>query len=144
MPPPMRFWELMSAFREWPDVLHEVFASEPWRRDYLALHERFNELVDRQDRAVLDAPVPLALSRQVAARCPHRFAYDSVSRVLQPWPGVPSGARLVEMTALEVHDRFGGSVIEEVFEKASARVVEWESYSKLAFDNKTKRPDGDK
>jgi hypothetical protein len=26
------------------------------------------------------------------------------------------------MTALEVHDRFGGSVIEEVFEKGSARV----------------------
>jgi hypothetical protein len=24
---PMRFWELMSAFRNWPDLLREVVAS---------------------------------------------------------------------------------------------------------------------
>jgi hypothetical protein len=119
---PMRFWELMSAFRDWPDVLHAVLVSEPWQRDYLGLHARFNDLVGQQDRGVLDAPVPLALSREVAARCPQRFAYDPESRQLGlSVPGAPDAAGPVEMTALEVHDQFGGSVIEEVFEKGRAR-----------------------
>jgi hypothetical protein len=123
MPDPMRFWELMSAFRNWPDVLREVLATEPWRRDYLGLHARYNELVARQDRDVLDALVPLGLSREVAARCPQRFAYDPASRQLRcAGPGEPGALSSVEMTALEVHDRFGGSVIEEVFEKGSARI----------------------
>src|SRR5262249_44721774 len=100
MPEPMRFWELVSAFRDWPDLLREVIAAEPWRRDYFGLHARYDELVERQDRDVLDAPVPLALSRAVAARCPQRFAYDPASRQLQcAWPGAPGAARLVEMTA---------------------------------------------
>ena len=123
MPQPMRFWELMSAFRDWPDLLREVLASEPWRGDYLGLHARYSELVARQDRGVLDAPVPLGLSREAAARCPQRFAYDPVSRQLRlAGPGASGAAGPVELTALEVHDRFGGSVIEEVFEKSCTRI----------------------
>jgi hypothetical protein len=123
MSPPMRFWELVSAFRDWPDVLRDVLATDPWRRDYLALYERFNELVERQDRDILDAPVPLDLSREVSARCPQRFIFDPASRALRcTGPGEPSVADLVTMTALQIHDRFGGSVIEEVFEKGSARI----------------------
>jgi len=123
MPEPMQFWELVSAFRGWPDLLREVLASEPWRRDYFALHERYNQLVERQDRDVLDAPVPLELSREVATRCPQRFAFDPASRLLRcAWPDAPAAAHLVELSASEVHDRFGGSVIEEVFEKGSARI----------------------
>jgi hypothetical protein len=123
MLPPMRFWELVSAFRDWPDVLRDVFATEPWRRHYLPLYEQYNELVNRQDRDVLDAPVPLALSREVSARCPQRFIFDPASRVLRcARPGEPSAASRVVMTALQVHDGFGGSVIEEVFEKGSARI----------------------
>jgi hypothetical protein len=123
MPEPMRFWELVSAFRNWPDVVHEVLATEPWRRVYLGLLARYNELVDRQDRDVLDAPVPFGLSREVAARCPQRFAYDAASRQLRcAGAGEPGAAGPVEMSALEVHERFGGSVIEEVFEKGSARI----------------------
>jgi hypothetical protein len=98
-------------------------ASEPWRGDYLGLHARYNELVGQQDRGVLDAPVPLGLSREVAARCPQRFAYDPASRQLRlAGPGAPGAAGPVEMSALEVHDQFGGSAIEEVFEKGCARI----------------------
>jgi hypothetical protein len=119
----MRFWELMSAFRDWPDLLRAVLASEPWRRDYLDLHARFHQLVGRQDRCMLDAPIPLALSREVASRCPQRFVYDPASRQLcLAEPSSPGAAGPVEMTALEVHDRFGGSVIEEVFEKGCAHI----------------------
>ena len=123
MPQQMRFWELTSAFREWPTMLREVLASPRWRDPYLSQYERLDELVNRQERGTLDALVPLELSREVAAKCPAQFIFDPTSLyVRQPLDGETVAPRFVVMSAVEVHDRFGGSTLEEVHEKGVAAV----------------------
>src|SRR4051794_22211748 len=120
MPQQMKFWELTSAFRGWPEMVRQVLALPRWRDPYLRQYEHLNRLIDQQDRGVLDAPIPLELSREVAARCPTRFVFDPASRyVRQRLTESPLPAGLVQMSAVEVHDQFGGSLIEEVFEKGS-------------------------
>ncbi|MAG55613.1 MAG: hypothetical protein CMJ83_04910 [Planctomycetes bacterium] len=120
-PPAMLFWELISAFGSEETIVREVVSEARWREPYLAWVDNFAELVDTQDRAVLDAPVPLALSRSVADRSSLHYVYDWFSRHLRcvetKRAYVVKGTAL---TAVEVHDRFGGSVIEEAHEKGAA------------------------
>jgi hypothetical protein len=117
----MRFGELVWVFRDCggcADVLRQVFGSGQWQRDYLALYEKYPNL-DGSDMNML---VPVELTREVAARCPLRLAFFPTSGYLVE--GLPPfycpGGYYVTMTAVEVHDRFGGSVLEEVFVKGCA------------------------
>ena len=119
----MKFWEVLSAFRDRQDVLQEVFSRDEWRDVYLESYTNWDELVRNQDRTILDAPVPVELSREIASRFDERFVFDPHTRILQSstHPVVDSLDGL-EMSALEVHDRFGGSVIEEVLEYGSLHI----------------------
>jgi len=122
-PRPMLFWQFVSAFRTPEDLLPKVLESEPWRGMYLSLYTRFSELVAKQDRSVLDAPVPFELSRAAARMWDARFVLDPATRSLrlaETTPVPTTGWR--EMSALEVHDAFGGAAIEEVLEYGSAKV----------------------
>ena len=120
----MKFWELTAVFGDWPEMLREVLASDRWRDPYLAQYEQNDRLVGEQDRAVLDAIVPLELSRELAVKCPTRFIFDpAFGCVRQPWTDGPLPAGSVGLSAVEVHDRFGGSTLEEVREKGVARVT---------------------
>lgn len=125
MPRPMKFWEVISAFRDMRDVLAKVFGSEKWRDEYLETYRTCDELVRHQDRQVLDALVPVELTREIAACCRTRFWFYPEKRLLREavTDRLPD-ARRIDLTALEVHDRFGGSAIEEVPEYGSARVRE--------------------
>jgi hypothetical protein len=123
MPPQMKFWELTSAFRESPAALRQVLGSPRWREPYSIWYEQLDDLIDRQVRDVLDALVPLELSRAVAAKDPTRFLFDPASRhVRRPRAGEAAPPGAVEMSAVDVHDRFGGSVLEEVHERGVAEV----------------------
>ena len=117
---PMKFWEVVSGFgRRRPDILEEVFNSERWRKDYLGTYLNFDNLVARQERKILDAPVPIELSREVAAR--YDMTYELIGNVLRE---CRSASNAEVLTALEVHDRFGGAVIEEIQEFGSCYVAE--------------------
>lgn len=116
----MKFWELTSAFREWEAILREVLAGPRWREPYLRQYDQLDTLCDRQDRSVLDALVPIELSREVALKCPERFAFNPGNRHLylaREDGYVPPGFRA--MSAVEVHDEYGGYAIEEVREYGS-------------------------
>jgi len=125
-PPPMKFWEAVSAFREFPDVLAEVFGSDKWRTVYGETFSRWEELVNAQDRAALDEYLPLELTREIAKRCQGlTFGYSAETGHLWRMPAVfAQGLQTMMLSALDVHDRFGGSVIEEVLERGSARVMD--------------------
>ncbi|HET9314071.1 MAG TPA: hypothetical protein VFQ51_00720 [Vicinamibacteria bacterium] len=114
----MKLWELVSAFREHGAIVRDVLAGERWRDPYLGRFDRFDSLVQSQDRGTLDEVLPVELTREVAARIPDRYVYDA-ERVLRK---ATSDARGEVLTTLEVHDRFGGSLIEEVLEYGSARM----------------------
>jgi len=116
---PMKFREVVSAFRDREDILEEIFSSTKWQGDYWQIYKNYQRL----GREVLDAPVPIELSRAIAARYPVQFFFYPEKNLLREATidHFPNDQR-VKITALEVHDRFGGSIIEEVFEKGSARV----------------------
>ena len=122
MPPPMKFWELVSAFRSEEDLLVSIFSTARWREPYLQYWLSSNQLVSEQRRDILDALVPVDLSREVAARSRLRFFYHPTDRILRSRPTQPG--QHSSMTALEIHDRFGGSIIEEVLEYGSATVTD--------------------
>ena len=84
----------------------------------------FDELVREQRRDVMDMLLPLQLTREIAANChKKRFWYDPTRQALRVADeGFLIPGKYIEMTALEVHDRFGGSMIEEVCEYGSVQV----------------------
>ena len=53
MPREMKFWELTSAFREWPEMLRGMLALPRWRDPYLRQYEQLGRRIDQQDRGVL-------------------------------------------------------------------------------------------
>jgi hypothetical protein len=125
-PPAMKLWEAVSAFREFPHVLAEVFASDTWRARYQERFSRFDELVHVQDRSALDYYLPLELTRDIARRCQGlTFSYSPESgRLHRRTPDPAEDPNAITLSALDVHDRFGGSIIEEVLEYGSAKVTD--------------------
>jgi hypothetical protein len=122
---PTKFWELVSSFREEPWAVLEVVSRPEWREPYRRWLGAYNQLIDRQDRDMLDAPVPEALSREVARLCSRRFAYSPrLGVVRESWPeGGRDPGPLEDLSALEIHDRFGGWVIQEIGEYGSTTVA---------------------
>ena len=118
----MQLWEVISSFRDDPEGLATVMGSTRWRDPYLSYLHQFDELVTTSRRDVLDSTVPFELSRELAARCKRLFYYSPETGNLRGDHHSYS-PRDIQMTALEIHDRFGGSVIEEVAEKGSARTA---------------------
>jgi hypothetical protein len=131
---PMKFWEVVSAFRDEREILEAVFSSDKWRNDYLTTYLAFDKIVDRQDRQILDAPVPVELTREIAAQYPatydlyptlkHPLSQEPVSLLRSHTSEKAFEEENYELTALEVHDRFGGYAIEEVAEYGSCYVAE--------------------
>ncbi|HEV7240290.1 MAG TPA: hypothetical protein VGQ36_13710 [Thermoanaerobaculia bacterium] len=119
----MKFWELLSAFRSEGRNLESVLSHPRWSDPYAKWLQEGARLVSEQRRDVLDSPVPTELSRAVAAKSAMTFRLfrDGYLRGSHS-----NGVPVEELTALEVHDRFGGSAIEEVLEKGSLRVRELE------------------
>ena len=129
---PMKLWEVDSAFgRSQPDALRAVLCSEPWRDQYGDAFSNFSNAVASQDRALLDQEVPLALTRELARRSSASFyllrsaQWGDVLLLRSAGAGSASvdDSRFTEVSAIEVHDSFGGAVIEEVQEHGSAWVT---------------------
>jgi hypothetical protein len=121
---PMKFWETMSAFRGDEKALREIFENERWWTPYFQMYSNFNALLEKQRRDVLDILLPIELTREIAARYNKEIFHFYPEKLLLRCAGVndPPDKDCIEMTALEVHDRFGGSFIEEVFEYGSAHI----------------------
>ena len=114
----MKFWELVSVAGDDFDLLRRI-ASE---RDEWTVLRRwigdFNALVNRQDRGILDAQVPEAYAAAVL-RSVRGHCYLSTDGQLRSWRFHRGDGK---MSYLEVFERFGGSVLEEVLEKGSLQV----------------------
>lgn len=108
----MKLWELVSAFREDAAFVREVLQSERWYVPYGRAWELYIQGPKRP--AELDEEVPTELSREVAAASRMLFSVDADGTIRR----ARTGRHL--LTALEIHDRYGGSVIEEVSEKGCA------------------------
>jgi membrane protease YdiL (CAAX protease family) len=126
---PMKVWEAVSAFdRTSPGLTFSVVSREPWCGEYLPLFTPLGTPI--HEREILDRFLPVALTRETAA-------LSKISLCLESNPewgnkyllgasrgGSGLGSRVDEISAVDVHDRFGGAVIEEVLEKGSAWVTD--------------------
>lgn len=119
----MKFWEVRSAFREFEDVLVETFSRTEWREPYLRWYLNFKELVNSQNRTILDALVPQALSAAIAVQVPLIFEFDGKT-LRRTRCSINPDQSLELLTAIQLHDRFGGAYIEEVLEYGSATVAD--------------------
>jgi hypothetical protein len=122
----MKFWEAVSAFREFKTALAEVFSSARWSAIHGDRFTRYDELVRTQDRTALDSYLPVELTREIARRCDGlQFCFSpDTGSLRRATPALAADAGAIALTALDVHDRFGGSVIEEVLEYGSATVTD--------------------
>ena len=121
----MKFWEVVSAFREDPKLLRSVLASPRWRDQYWQHFMQWDVLVDTQQREILDEPVPMDLTREICQKVQLSFVLrrDPRGTWLRSYlPGRNSEDNLPKLSALDVHERYGPAVIEEVREYGSARV----------------------
>ena len=113
----MKLWELVSVCRgRHREALISALSSGPWssERDDV---ERFDELVESQDRERLDRMVPEALVEAVVARLDYQFSVvDSTLRIAS------ADSRDI-LSAPEVGKRYGYSIIEEVLERGSATIA---------------------
>lgn len=116
----MKLWEFHSAFR-WSGVpLGELLHSEKWRSPFGEFFDRYDQLVQDQERDVLDSPVPLELSHEAALLCDDLlFTLSDTGNIRRQLPGEHS---ITTVSAAYVHDHFGGAVIEDVLEKGSYRL----------------------
>lgn len=122
--PSMTFWQAMSAFREHGSVLGEVFRADAWRDRFGAHYARFDDLVRVQNRAILDGELPTELTRDIAARCTRlRFTLSDDGWLRRSTSELSGDGKTTMLSALDVHDRYGGLIIEEVLEYGSARIT---------------------
>jgi len=64
----MKFWEVVSAFRDDPNLLLDVFSSEKWRVPYFEMYSSLKSWTEKSRPSFLDNEVPLELAREIAAR----------------------------------------------------------------------------
>ena len=123
---PMKFWELVSCFRgdSEAQIVRSVVGSPRWRDQYWDNLLNFDGLVQEQRRDILDQVVPLQLTREICQRSSAKFVLWPTASILREYSPLSGGcapqAELAKLTILEVHDRYGPAVIEEVREYGSA------------------------
>ncbi len=61
----MKFWELTSAFREESNVIVQVLKQDKWK-NYFDNYKRLEEIIQKQQRNILDEELPFDLCYEVA------------------------------------------------------------------------------
>lgn len=116
----MKVWEFVSAFRWSEHSLAGLLNEERWSKPYGEYFDHFDQLVEAQDRSILESPIPLDLSRAAASLCDDLLFTISDSGVIRR--NLSSNDSSSVVSALHIHDNFGGAVIEDVLEKGSYRL----------------------
>ena len=114
----MKFWELISAFRSEPVILDAFFSDHP-NHEFSDHYASYDAIVTSQNRAILDSIVPYDLVCFVASRSTQTFLLSRDGMTLRSSNHALGG---IPISAIDVVNQFGGSIIEEVHEKGSARV----------------------
>jgi hypothetical protein len=122
----MRFWELTSAFREEENILKIVLLQSKWK-SFLDNYENLEAIVRRQNREILGQEIPHQLLFEVCSKSHKKFWYypNREPKLLStfPWQLKSSNELFEILNALDVLNRFGGSIIEEVHERSYTEVA---------------------
>jgi len=106
----MKFWKLVSVCKDLNVTLNADCVDKKWSR-YVNWYKRYSDIVNTQDRAILDSEVPNELCREL-------FKLSSVTVYISNGylRKTPLGNADEIISIIDVYDKYGGDVIEEVFE----------------------------
>jgi hypothetical protein len=113
----MKFWELVSMFRDEDAVLLAVLREPQWAL-YLGWYNDYAKHASGRNQNVLDAEMPEELCRRAVRQSQKKF-YIHDNYLYYYLSGVQTPAGISPMTALEAFEKFGGTALEEVLEKSS-------------------------
>jgi hypothetical protein len=121
----MKFWELTSAFRQEKNILNTVLKDPKWKPFYES-YKNLEAIVKKQDRETLDQEIPHQLVFAVCSKSQQKFWYypnrQPILLSTFAWQ-LNSADELFEiLNALDLLNRFGGSIIEEVNERSYTEV----------------------
>ena len=124
---PMKLWEVISGFREYPKIVSSVLSSDRWKNPYESYLKNWDDLVSAQHRDILDQLVPLELTREICEKCPNLYVLwpdeTNLRQYHQKSAGYAEQKHLPKLTAIKVHDTYGPAVFEEVHEYGSVTVA---------------------
>jgi hypothetical protein len=116
--PQMKFWQMVSVWGRGKDakrLLHQLENSE-WIHPWGVAFQKFSDL----DQTACQAVVPLALSEFLARTDSRSWFLDDAGWLRVSAVNSPGEQML---TTLEVHNSYGGAVLEEVLEAGSFNVL---------------------
>ncbi|WP_276501403.1 hypothetical protein [Terrimonas pollutisoli] len=119
----MKFWELTSAFRSETDNLKSVLLKDSWTK-FKSHYDNLNEIIQRQDRQILDEEIPFQLAKEVRELSKLKFYlyYKNTPYRLTTWKQ-GTDEPFEEISSLDILLRFGGSYIEETLERSISDVL---------------------
>lgn len=113
----MKFWELSSIVRD-DALLQSVAKQRPAWAELGKLYAQLGQLVQRQDRAVLDGAVSDDFVVAVLGSSPGK-CWRSSDGWLRSFPASPGDEAL---TLVEAYRQYGGSMLESAFERGAVKV----------------------
>ena len=112
----MRFWQLVSTCRKRRDALKKVLEADEWEHFHEA-YRKFDELVKRQQREILDEVAPDALVVSVLRQdATPLFLSEGHLRLR------PLGNEDERTSVLNAYQKYGAEILEEVLEKGLVKV----------------------
>ncbi len=111
----MKFWCLVSMLREREDkqMLERVLSLPRWS-EWWQHYKNHDELVQSQNRMILDMELPDELCRDVLSKCDWKYVreYNDLFRIAErdaaKWP--------VAFSTVEVYEQYGGDCLEDIAE----------------------------
>jgi hypothetical protein len=118
----MKFWELVSLFRDETEVLEKGFAEKRWS-DFQDMFYDYDFLVSAKHDEVLDKIVPDLLMQKLAALSSKQYIFDAKNNVLKRHLATDKpNTDVLSMQA--VIEKFGDTFLEEIEEKGSFKLPE--------------------
>jgi len=113
----MKFWQLVSLFRDEEAVLLAVLQEPQWAL-YLGWYNDYEKHASGRNQNVLDAEMPEELCRRAVSQSKKKY-YVHDNHLYRYYSEVQIPAGISLMTALEAFEKFGGAALEEVLEFSS-------------------------
>lgn len=113
----MKFWQLMSIFRDEQDLLFNTFSKNQWNK-YLEFYNSYENLVFEQNRTVLDSLIESELLEEIALlskKAVYLLEYEN--KIFSYY--VANSLKISIERAIQL---FSHNSIEEVFEKSEALI----------------------
>lgn len=106
----MKFWQLISVCEELEIKLDLVNLDKKWKK-IVDWYKSFDDIVDKQDRSILDCIVPSDLCLDIFSNS--KKVYYLSEGFLRKKPLSSLDKRL---SVIDIFNQFGGAVLEEMLE----------------------------